>query len=148
MEVLAAPKKCAFPPPNCTFYIVFGSAPHIYIRDFRLYRLWDSKLTRPALSFILTTLAINNLTIGEYAMNSSFKNIINSPVTITAIGFDRRMQAYPKRMEWNGTTYYFVDRGLRVRRGEQGSCTLTMSDGRHSFCLRERVGNWTLVSIS
>lgn len=81
-------------------------------------------------------------------MNSSFKNIINSPVTVTALGFDRRMQAYPKRMEWNGATYYFVDSGLRIRRGEHGGCTLTMSDGHQSFCLRQRGGDWTLVSVS
>lgn len=81
-------------------------------------------------------------------MEITFKNIINSPVTVTAIGFDRRMQAYPKRMEWNGTTYHFVDSGLRIRRGEHGGCTLTMSDGRSSFCLRQKGGDWTLVSVS
>ena len=76
------------------------------------------------------------------------KNIINIPVTITAIGFDRHMQAYPKRMEWNGATYYFTDSGLRVRRGEHGGCTLTMSDGTRNFCLRQSAGNWILVSAS
>lgn len=75
-------------------------------------------------------------------------NILNNPVTVTALGFDRRMQAYPKRMEWNGATYYFVDSGLRVRRGEQGSCTLTMSDGQQTFCLRQSGANWSLVSVS
>lgn len=81
-------------------------------------------------------------------MDTLLTNIINSPVTVTALGFDRRMQAFPKRMEWNGATYYFVDSGLRVRRGEHGGCTLTMSDGRQSFCLREQGGDWTLVSVS
>ena len=80
-------------------------------------------------------------------MDTLLTNIINSPVTVTSIGFDRRMQAFPKRMEWNGATYYFVDSGLRVRRGEHGGCTLTMSDGRQSFCLREQGGDWTLVSV-
>ena len=75
-------------------------------------------------------------------------SVINSPVNVTAVGFDRRMQAYPRRMEWQGTTYYFVDSGLRVRRGEHGSYTLTMSDGRQSFCLKSTGSNWTLVSVS
>ncbi len=76
------------------------------------------------------------------------QNIINSPVTVTALGFDRTMHAYPKRMEWQGQTYHFVDAGIRVRRGERGGCTLTMSDGVRSFCLRELAGTWTLVSVS
>lgn len=75
-------------------------------------------------------------------------NIINSPVSVTAVGFDRRMQAFPKRMEWNGATYYFTDSGIRVRRGEHGGCTLTMSDGQQRFCLSHYGGSWTLVSIS
>ena len=78
----------------------------------------------------------------------TLNKIINTPVTVTAVGIDRRMQAYPKRMEWNGATYYFIDSGLRVRRGEHGGCTLTMSDGRQSFCLRQQAGDWTLVSVS
>ncbi len=81
-------------------------------------------------------------------MNGTFQNIINSPVTVTAVGFDRRMQAYPKRMEWQGNTYYFTDSGVRVRRGERGGCTLTMASGGKNFCLRELAGAWTLVSIS
>lgn len=80
-------------------------------------------------------------------MNSTLQNIINSPVNVTALGFDRRMQAYPRRMEWQGNTYYFTDSGIRVRRGEHGGCTLTMSDGHSTFCLREQAGTWTLVSL-
>ena len=79
---------------------------------------------------------------------NTLTNIINSPVTVTALGFDRHMQAYPKRMEWNGAIYHFIDSGLRVRRGESGGCTLTMSDGQQSFCLRQAGSSWTLVSIS
>lgn len=77
-------------------------------------------------------------------------NSINSPVTITAIGFGRHMEAIPKRMEWAGRTYQFIDRGIRVisRRGEQIHSTVTMSDGQQSFCLREVAGAWTLLSVS
>lgn len=75
-------------------------------------------------------------------------NILNSPVNVTALGFDRSMHAYPKRMEWQGKTYYFVDSGIRVRRGESNTCTLTLSDGARSFCLRQLGSSWTLVSVS
>jgi len=72
---------------------------------------------------------------------------INSPVNVTAIGFDRAMHAYPKRMEWQGQTYHFVDSGLRVRHGRLHSDSITMSDGQQSFCFTKKAGSWTLVSI-
>lgn len=81
-------------------------------------------------------------------MNSTFQNIINSPVVVTALGFDRSLHAYPKRMEWQGSTFHFIDSGIRVRRGESGGCTLNMSDGQRNFCLRELAGAWTLLSVS
>lgn len=76
-------------------------------------------------------------------------NSINSPVSITAIGFGRDMQPIPKRMEWGGRTYQFIDRGIRVisRRGENVMSTVTMSDGTQSFCLRHNSGLWTLLSV-
>jgi hypothetical protein len=79
-------------------------------------------------------------------MNSK---LINSPVSITAIGFGRNMVAIPKRMEWGGRTYCFIDRGIRIgiRRGETLASTVTMSDGERSFCLREHGGAWTLLSV-
>ena len=76
-------------------------------------------------------------------------NSINSPVTVTAIGFGRDMQPIPKRMEWAGRTYQFVDRGIRIisRRGEQVASTVTMSDGAQNFCLRQTGGMWTLLNV-
>ena len=77
-------------------------------------------------------------------------NSINSPVSITAMAFGRDMQPIPKRMEWAGRTYQFIDRGIRVvsRRGENSMSTVTMSDGRQSFCLRQTGSMWTLLSVS
>ena len=76
-------------------------------------------------------------------------NTINSPVSITAMAFGRDMQPIPKRMEWAGKTYQFIDRGIRVvsRRGESIMSTVTMSDGDRSFCLRQAGGMWTLLSV-
>ena len=84
--------------------------------------------------------------IGEYAMNTTF---INTPVDITAVGFGRDMSAYPKRMEWAGKTYHFIDKGICVtsRRGEKITSTLTMSDGHQSFSLRNVGSQWLLIGI-
>ncbi len=77
-------------------------------------------------------------------------NSINSPVSVTAMAFGRDMQPIPKRMEWAGRTYQFIDRGIRVvsRRGESSMSTVTMSDGHRSFCLRSDGSAWTLLSVS
>lgn len=77
------------------------------------------------------------------------KNTINSPVSITAIGFGRNMQPIPRRMEWGGRTYHFIDQGIRVisRRGKSSWSTFTMSDGRQSFFLRYHGDCWTLLSV-
>ena len=76
---------------------------------------------------------------------------INSPVTVTSIGFGRNMRSYPRRMEYGGTTYQFLDGGLRtiVRRGERIAQILTMSDGTHDYRLRSdnQGGSWMLLSI-
>ena len=72
----------------------------------------------------------------------------DSHIQVTAIGFDRAMHAYPKRMEWQGITYRFIDSGLRVRRGQShGGGAITMSDGQQSFCFTKKAGSWTLVGI-
>lgn len=75
--------------------------------------------------------------------------LINSPVFITSVGFGSDMTTYPRRMEWAGQTYKFIDQGIRVisRRGERIASTLTMSDGVQSFCLRQSGGIWTLLSV-
>jgi hypothetical protein len=79
------------------------------------------------------------------------KATINTPVDITAMGFGRDMRAIPKRMEFQGRTYNFVDSGLRtvIRQGEQIAQILTMSDGQRDFRLRSdnRGGSWTLLSM-
>ncbi len=81
-------------------------------------------------------------------MNTS----INTPVVITSMGFGRDMRAVPRRMEYAGNTYDFIDAGLRmvIRHGEYLAQVLTMSDGQREFHLRSdnHGGSWTLVSMS
>lgn len=78
---------------------------------------------------------------------NAITNNINSPVTVTAIGFDRAMHAYPRRIEWQGEVYDFVDSGLRVRRGRNHNGSVTMSDGKQNFCFTKKAGAWTLIGI-
>jgi hypothetical protein len=74
---------------------------------------------------------------------------INSPVDVTAIGFGRGMRAYPRRIEFEGATYDFIDAGLRtvIRSGERISQIFTMTDGRQSYRLKSEGTNWTLLSV-
>ena len=79
------------------------------------------------------------------------KQYLNKPVTITSLGFGRDLRAIPRRMEFEGNTYNFIDAGLRtvIRHGEQMAQILTMSDGATNFRLRSdnHGGSWTLLSI-
>ena len=77
---------------------------------------------------------------------------INSPVSVTAIGFGRNLRAYPRRIEYNGRTYDFIDAGLQavISTGGRIAQIFTMSDGRQDFRLRsdDQGGSWTLLSIN
>lgn len=77
---------------------------------------------------------------------------INHTVTVTAMGFGRDLRVYPRRIEYRGATYDFLDAGLRlvVRSGERIVQILTMSDGANDYRLRSdnQGGSWTLLSIS
>ena len=79
------------------------------------------------------------------------KTTINTPVAITSMGFGRDMRAFPRRMEYAGRTYDFVDSGLRtiIHSGERMAQVLTMSDGQSDIRLRSdnHGGSWTLLSI-
>lgn len=76
---------------------------------------------------------------------------VNEQVAITQMGFKKNLAAYPRRMEYKGVVYDFLDAGLRclVKTGEQMAEILTMTDGRKQYQLRSdnHGGNWTLVSI-
>lgn len=75
---------------------------------------------------------------------------INSPVDVTAIGFGRNLRTYPRRMEFEGATYDFIDAGLRtiVSSGERVAQIFTMTDGTSDYRLRSDNGHWTLLGMS
>ena len=80
------------------------------------------------------------------------KQYINKPVTITALGFKRDIAPYPRRMEFDGLCYEFIDAGISyiAKKGEQITRIMTMTDGHKQFRLRSdsRGGVWTLLDIS
>lgn len=75
---------------------------------------------------------------------------INSPVSITALGFGRGMRTYPRRMEFKGTTYSFIDAGLRATlgSGERATSIFTMTDGTSDYRLKSDGSSWTLLGIA
>lgn len=79
-------------------------------------------------------------------------NTINSPVNVTAMGFGRNLMTYPRRMEYGGTSYQFIDAGIRtvIKSGERIAQILTMSDGIRDYRLRSDSHgcSWTLLGIS
>ena len=80
------------------------------------------------------------------------KQSINKPVTVTAVGFKKNFTAYPRRMEYEGSSYNFLDAGLScfVRNGERVAQILTLTDGIKQFRLKSdnRGGIWTLLDIT
>ncbi|HEX6416494.1 MAG TPA: hypothetical protein VFZ62_03135 [Candidatus Saccharimonadales bacterium] len=75
---------------------------------------------------------------------------INSPVDVTAIGFGRDLRSYPRRIEFEGASYDFIDAGLRtvIRSGERIAQVFTMTDGARDYRLRNDGSRWTLLSMS
>lgn len=79
------------------------------------------------------------------------KTIINKQVNITAMGFKKNLMAYPRRMEFDGRTYDFIDAGLSCVVSRSGGMAqiLTLTDGFMQFRLRSDNygGSWTLLSM-
>lgn len=76
---------------------------------------------------------------------------INEQVSITALGFKKNLATYPRRMEYQGQTYNFIDAGLRClyRCGENIAEFFTLSDGQADYHIKlDHFNNvWTLLSI-
>ncbi len=80
------------------------------------------------------------------------RNNINEQVNVTAMGFKKDLAVYPRRIEYQGSTYDFIDAGLRclIRQGGRIAEILTLTDGSANFRLRSdnRGNSWTLLSIT
>lgn len=79
---------------------------------------------------------------------------INKEVSVTALYFrgHRQMKSFPKRMEFNGREYTFLESGLRflVQKGQQLTQIFDMTDGNTNYRLKfdDQQKLWTLVDIT
>lgn len=79
---------------------------------------------------------------------------INKEVSVTALYFrgDRSLKSFPKRMEYNGREYTFMESGLRylIHKGHQLTQIFDMTDGMTNYRLKfdNRQQLWTLIDMS
>jgi hypothetical protein len=79
---------------------------------------------------------------------------VNEKVDVTAFAFGgtSEVKSYPRRMEYRGETYTFVELGLRclVHSGKRLAQVFTVSDGISDYRLRydDEGSSWTLLAIS
>ncbi|HUD06100.1 MAG TPA: hypothetical protein VMR18_04280 [Candidatus Saccharimonadales bacterium] len=82
------------------------------------------------------------------------RTTINDEVSITAVYFRNKhhLKSFPKRMEYAGRQYEFIESGLQYRIKKPGGelRLFDMSDGSAQYRLRfdRRSLTWTLVSIT
>ena len=77
--------------------------------------------------------------------------LVNESVAVTVMGFKKNLSPYPRRMEFRGRIYNFIDAELRclIKSGSNTTELLTLSDGNAYFRLKSdnHGGSWTLLSI-
>jgi len=78
-------------------------------------------------------------------------NLVNEPVAVTSVTFNKKFIPIPRRIEYGGTSHTFIDAGIRfrVKQGEQMVQLWDMSDGQARYRLRcDSSNRWRLVSIT
>lgn len=77
------------------------------------------------------------------------KQSINKDVAVTAVWFDKDCEQVPKRIEFEGRSYTFIDRGLRycITHGEHMTRLFDLTDGESHFRLKNEQGSstWNLL---
>jgi hypothetical protein len=79
---------------------------------------------------------------------------VNKEVAITAVYFrnNAQLKSFPKRMEFDGQEYTFLESGIRylVEKGQNLIQLFDMTDGASDFRLKfdTNQSTWTLVNIS
>lgn len=85
------------------------------------------------------------------------RRLVNQEVNVTGLYFrqaptdERHVKGYPKRMEYQGREYTFVETGLRylLRKGQQLFEVFDMTDGICDYRLKfdTEAHVWTLVGV-
>ena len=87
-------------------------------------------------------------------MNNTLRTSVNKEVTVTSMYFrngNRQLQAFPRRIEFEGNEYTFVESGFHylVKKGQRLIELFDMNDGVNDYRLKfdnsERT--WTLVGM-
>lgn len=75
---------------------------------------------------------------------------LSTPVAITAFRFNRKFEAIPRRIEFDGVSYELNDTYKRIYLvSDDGAETIfDLSDDAHTFRLREQLFGWRLVAMS
>lgn len=79
---------------------------------------------------------------------------VNKEVAITAVYFrkDQNLKSFPKRMEFDGQEYMFIESGLRylVAKGHSFVELFDMTDGETTYRLKHDKSDatWTLVAMT
>lgn len=78
------------------------------------------------------------------------KQSINELVAITSLGFRADGDIVPRRMEFRGRSYTFIDAGIRysINQGGKLMRLFDLSDGKAAFRLRQDENSWSLVAIT
>ena len=81
------------------------------------------------------------------------RQVINKEVSVTSVYFrpGRHLKGFPKRMEYEGREYTFIESGLRylVQKGQQLFEIFDMTDGSQDYRLKFDSGAniWTLIGV-
>jgi hypothetical protein len=85
------------------------------------------------------------------------RRLVNEEVSVTGLYFrqaqkdNRHLKGYPKRMEYQGREYTFVESGLRylIQKGQQLIEVFDMTDGTADYRLKFDTSDnvWTLVGV-
>lgn len=91
-------------------------------------------------------------------MNTTItRQLVNQEVSVTSLYFrparrdERHIKGYPKRMEYEGREYTFVESGLRylLKKGQQLFEVFDMTDGEREYRLKfdPDAHIWTLIGV-
>lgn len=90
-------------------------------------------------------------------METTNRRLINEEVNVTGLYFrsgkpdERHLKGYPKRMEYEGREYTFIESGLRylMRKGQQLFEVFDVTDGTSAYRLKFDADAhiWTLIGV-
>lgn len=82
----------------------------------------------------------------------SHRQLVNQEVNVTSFYFrdKKNLKSVPRKIEYNGQEYTFIDSGLELRiiNNDQVLSLYNLTDGSFDYKLKHDRSTWTLVSIT